>query len=421
MRKELLSMGRDRWARARGRARALLLLCGWLGVAGGLSCTSPSTGHRTAGAALDDQTPAWSAIDSGRYQLLLQHLATLRNTGLELPRASPDGRWIATLSSPNALALDADAALTGRTLDDVTLVLHSVTNPKSPPRTIAAAAAWAVWSPDSRRVVAVSYDRSHRCGLIIHDLSTGQTRRLEIGLTHIITPAFSPTGTQLALCGFAETPEQSRLYVYDLVNQRLTPLPAPKDCLWQILPMWVNEHALLYYGRVGAETGLFGAAADASRPSAWLARVPLPPDAAEALRTQSGIAQPLASGGQWLALFDGSARRIILHHLDDSRAWPLSPMSQSGAWVQPAGESQPRFIFATDTQCLLASPGGDTHLLGSTPFLPLWCNAAGTRLLVAAPGKQDWTLELVQMRIQPAAARPQDEAISETPSHRRRS
>jgi len=342
--------------------------------------------------------PAWEAIDAGRFRVQLTRLASLGNTGLQLPLASPDGRWVAALSCPNTLALDPDALLTGRTINDVTLMLYSTAEPQTPPRIVAVGAAWPVWSPDSKRLVAVTYDDSGRCGLLVHDTSTKQTRRLKIGLPHIVTPAISPQGQQLALASFAETTEQARIYIYDLESGRLTPLLPPQDGIWQITPMWVSEQALLYFGRVGGDAGLLGATTDATKPHTWLAKAPLPLNAADVLRTQAGIVHPLSPDGRRLAMYDPSANRIVLHNLEDSHSWPLNPGSQTGCWAQPAE----RFVYSADKQLLVSNPRGESHVLATSAFLPLWCESQGRRFVLLTPGQKEWSFDLLRMQIMPS-------------------
>lgn len=363
-------------------------------------CTGSPRHTATERLSADSGKPVWGAIDAGRYRVQFTHLAPLSNTGLQLPRVSPDGRWLAALACSNALALDPDALLTGRTISDVSLMLYSIAEPQRSPRVVAVGAAWPVWSPDSKRLIAISHDDPDRCGLVIHDIATAQTRRMKIGLAHLATPAISPQGRQLALASFAETPEQARIYVYDLESGHLTPLPPPKDGIWQITPMWVSEQALLYFGRVGADAGLLGATTNGAAAHTWLAKVRLPANAAEVMRSQAGIAQPLSPDGHWLAMYDASANRIVLHSLDDSRTWPLDSSSQTGCWSQ-ATDGQ-RFVYASDKQLLVSNPQGQSHVLASNPFLPVWCESQGGRFVLLAPGQKDWTFDLLRMQVTPS-------------------
>lgn len=373
---------------------AALLAVPWAlsGCAGTRRAGSPDRSADTTGKS------AWEAIDAGKFRVQLTHLASLGNTGLQLPLASPDGRWVAACSCPNTLALDPDALLTGRTISDLTLVLYSTTETQIRPRIVAVGAAWPVWAPDSKRLVAVTYDDSGRCGLLIHDIATSQTRRLKIGLPHIVTPAISPQGQQLALASFADTSEEARIYIYDLESGRLMPLPPPQGAIWQVTPMWVNEQALMYFSRVGGDTGILGANTDATKPHTWLAKAPLPLNAADVLRTQAGIAHPLSPDGHRLAMYDPSANRVVLHNLDDPRSWPLNSGSQTGCWTQPAE----RFVYAADRQLLVSNPQGESHVLATSAFLPLWCESEGKRLVLLTPGQKDWTFDLLRMQIMPS-------------------
>ncbi len=346
-----------------------------------------------------DDPPAWEWIDAGRYRFQFSRIASLQNTGLQLPVVSPDGKWVAAWQCADATTLDPDAPLTGATLAKLTLVIYDTTDPQASPRTVSTGAAWPVWSADSKQLMAVAYDKSNHCALIIHQLATGQTRRIEIGVAHIITPSLSPGGTLLAFAGFDLTAQQSRLYVYNLQTQQLTPLAPPKDVVWQIMPAWVSDHALLYFARVGTDTGILGTVPQANSPNSWLAKVPLPNEASETVRTHAGIIHPLSPDKQWLATFDSSQNRVALLHLEDAKPTPLDFSSQAGCWA-PTTQAA-RFLYATDKQLLLHKSGAEetSHLLGAKPFLPLWCDPRGTSLLLLATGQQEWSFELLRMKI----------------------
>ncbi len=381
--------------------RLLLMITAALSAVLAAGCTGPGRPPPPPAPALTDrQQPAWQWIDAGRYRMQLAHLASLRNTGLQLPVPSPDGKWVAAWDCSDALALDPDAALTGSTLSNTTLVLRRTSEPQVPHHTVASGVAWPIWTPDSQQLIAVAYDRAGHCALLIHELSTAKSRRIDIGLRHILTLALSPQGRRLALAGFDDGPEKSKLYVYDLQKQVLTPLVPPRDAAWQVAPMWISERALLYYGRVGSDVGLLGAAYDGAEPHSWLAKLPLPQLAAEVLRVQAGITQPLSPDGRWLAMYDISSGNIVLHRLEDGRTWPLASNSHAGCW---AGASQgPRFIYATDKQLLLSEPEAQSRVLATSPLLPLWCHSQGRELLLLARGHQEWTFELLRMEISAA-------------------
>jgi dipeptidyl aminopeptidase/acylaminoacyl peptidase len=361
-----------------------------------LSLTSCAQEKRQAPAKsrVESQTVSWNSIDSGRYRLSFASLGPLQNAGLQLPRASPDGRWIATIESGKAASLDPDAAITGETIAETNLIVRDLRAPNAASHAVAAAAAWPVWSGDSRQFIAVSYDKSGRCGLIIHEIASGQTRRLNPGAPgHIITPAISPDGKRLAFAAFDQTPQHARLYVFDLQKQQLGALAAPKDCVWQLSPMWVNGRALMCYARVGEQTGLLGIALGDPPQNSWLTSMALPADAVGVLRTQSGILAPLSDDGRWLASFDSAENRIVLRDLEKRITQPLEYSSQSGLW---AGS---HFIYTTDKKLFAYNTAGGVHLLASKPFLPRWCDEDGSSLLLAARGAQEWTFELVRMQI----------------------
>jgi hypothetical protein len=56
-------------------------------------------------------------------------------------------------------------------------------------------------------------------------------------------------------------------------------------------------------------------------------------------------------------------------------------------------------MYATDKQMLVAKTDGTFHLLEPRPFLPLWSHPKGTSFLMLAPGRQEWTFDLLRMQI----------------------
>ena len=129
-----------------------------------------------------------------------------------------------------------------------------------------------------------------------------------------------------------------------------------------------------------------------------LAKLTLPNEAGELVRTHGGIVQPISPDRQWLATFDATQNRIALLHLEDARPTPLDFSSQAGCWA-PTTQT-PRFLYATDKQLMLhKGDDGSSHLLGAKPFLPLWCDPQGRSLLLLAPGQKEWSFELLRMKI----------------------
>jgi hypothetical protein len=384
-------MTRQQWRHRRPSWPVALALCAAL-----TGCRS-SAPRAAAGPPGDCPAPAWQWIDTGHFGIRLTSLAVWNNTGLQLPLVSPDGQWAAHLNCPNTLALNADAAFSGRTIGDVTLVLDSTRDAHTPPRIVATGAAWPVWSADSRFLFAVVYDQKPRCGLVVHDVRANTSQRLELGLAHMLNLAVSPGGRYLALVGFADSADESRLYVYDTEQHHLIPLSPPRGVLWQTTPMWVSEQALLYYGRMGDDTGLLGATVGAATPHAWLAKIALPPRAMDTVYSQSGVTRALSADGHWLAVYDAASDQLVLYDLRDSRPWPLGPGTGTGCWVY--GAQPPRFLFATDKHLSVVSPGAAAHTLCDGAWLPLWADPRGRYALILAPGQQDWTLRLTRIQI----------------------
>ena len=136
------------------------------------------------------------------------------------PELSPDGRWLAFLSSRNLFSIDlflADA----RTGEVVRRLSSADADPHVDAlRFLESAGAW---SPDSRQFAFVVIARGDNRIQIV-DVESGRTRRrIELdGVSEVTSLSWSPDGRTLALAGMSQGVND--LYLYDLESGRIREL-----------------------------------------------------------------------------------------------------------------------------------------------------------------------------------------------------
>ena len=148
------------------------------------------------------------------------------------PAISPDGRWIAFLSSRGLLSIDlyvADA-MTGQ-------IVRKLTSTATDPHTSSIEFIYSAGTWDSQsRQLAIATVASGRPALGIYDAMQGRKER-EIsvrGVDQILNPTWAPDGHAIAFSGLSQG--LSDLYLYDLrasTLQRLT-----NDAFAEVQPSW---------------------------------------------------------------------------------------------------------------------------------------------------------------------------------------
>src|SRR5262249_15135217 len=165
----------------------------------------------------------------GRVVVEGKGLAADLNVG---PAISPNGRYVAFLSTRSIFAVDlfiADVS-TGK-------ILHKLTSTASDPHfsSIQFIYSAGAWDAESREI-AIATVVSGRPALAIFDAASGNKRR-EIPLTdldEIFNPTWAPDGH--AICFTGMTQGLTDLYVYDLAAGKLRRLTS--DAYADLMPAW---------------------------------------------------------------------------------------------------------------------------------------------------------------------------------------
>ena len=127
------------------------------------------------------------------------------------PAISPNGRFLAYVSSKNVLSLDiliADAT-TGKTLKKI-----ETTNIGSHVDSYSFIETSVTWSPDNNKIGIIIQSKSKN-KLLIVDVVTGEKQTLEPkDVSAFTNPAWSPDGTQIAFSGLKDG--TSDLYILNI-------------------------------------------------------------------------------------------------------------------------------------------------------------------------------------------------------------
>jgi Tol biopolymer transport system component len=154
-------------------------------------------------------------------------------TGMNVgPAISPDGKWIAFLSSRGLLSVDLYVA-NAATGDVVRKLTSTATDPHV--SSIEFIYSAGTWDSQSRRL-AIATVAAGRPALAIYDALNGRKER-EISVPdvdQILNPAWAPDGHAIAFSGLSQG--LSDLYIYDLMGSRLQRLT--NDAYAELHPSW---------------------------------------------------------------------------------------------------------------------------------------------------------------------------------------
>lgn len=337
----------------------------------------------------------------------------LPRAGLMLPRVSPDGERVAFLDIDEIAPPSADAWVTGRGLAGVSLWVRAVADEGLARNIALDDAAWPTWSSDGGALWFISHDPATGCALMRHDVATDQTRRLSVGLEHILTPAVSPDGRWVAVIAYGQIADEALLFLIDPATGRVTPGPPPTLGGAQLAPQWLDRSTLLFVELDEQGGGLMrwtvGEAA-----AAPVAPLNLPVSIFDAVHLHAGIpgaipgAGPVSDDGRWFAYYSLPEDRIELVDLTTGALRPLRQGDRAGAWW--GGDW---FVVGSDDQlALVALPGEaagaeaqEGQVTDEPPrmnllpgrWVPLWADPEAKSMLLIGEGEKPERFGVLQL------------------------
>src|SRR4029079_17092703 len=176
---------------------------------------------------------------------------TEQSTGMNVgPAISPDGKWIAFLSSRGLLSVDlyiADAA----TGDVVRKLTSTATDPHV--SSIEFIYSAGTWDSHSRQLAIATVASGHPALAIYNALNGHKEREIYIeGIDQILNPAWAPDGHAIAFSGLSQG--LTDLYVYDLMGSRLQRLT--NDAYAEVHPAWSPDSRTIAFAADRVTTNL---------------------------------------------------------------------------------------------------------------------------------------------------------------------
>jgi len=338
--------------------------------------------------------PAGTAAGGASHlRVEVQPLATVSNSGLELPVVSPDGRYVACLDVRvgSHSAVTPASLMRGEGLAAVSLKLLDTTTGRS--RTVATGGAcWPSWTA-AGKLLYVSYDGSGSAMLVLYDPATGDAERKSTGLAKVIMAAPSPDGRMVAMVALPQ-PGKAIIRLLTWRTATLLPGPAADGADWQLRPIWLSGQELAYVQRRGDKSSLMRWQFAAGRPCR-VATISTPADLVDAGQSFAGIVSPRSPDGRFLAYYDAGADAICLVDLTTGRSRKLEEHSRAGCWAGPRA-----FAECTGRGVMLMRPdGGARNTLMDGTWLACWGAADGGQILCLSRGSGPWTFNLVRMRL----------------------
>ena len=395
------------------RGSLVALVAGLMLAIGG--CAAPQTDWQQANAKPigDAQEPGWQAISpsnaqrwTGGITAVARERPGLPNAGLQLPRVSPNGEWIAFLDAdPESDYVSPDQWVTGRGLEGVSLWLRAVDREDAAAPVAVSQAAWPAWSDDSNTLLFVSHDPSTGCALGLHDVTSGRTKRLSVGIQNMLTPSMSPDGRRVAVAGYGEVADQALIFVIDLETGQASPGPLPTLGGAQLMPQWLDDDTLLFVELDEHGGGLLRWRMGQSQADP-IAPLQLPASIFDAIHLHAGIARPVSPDGRYFTYYAPGQDRMVWVATDGGDEASLEVGDRAGTWW-----SDEWFLAANDDRlALVASPQSRPSVDGSSGadlrphirllsgrWAPVWADAEKQSMLLVGEGDTPDRFRLVQL------------------------
>lgn len=381
-------------------------------VAGMYGCTTTPDWERADAQAIDAADPAGVEAlapqrEARRWSGGVTAVAAARpglpRAGAVLPRVSPDGRWVAFLDLGESQGeASPDRWVNGRGLAGVSLWLRGVEADGLARNIALDHVAWPTWSPDGSALWFVSYDPETGCALAWHDVASQRTRRLAVGLSHMLTPAVSPDGQRVAVSAYGELPDEAVLFIIDRDGGQASPGPPPTLGGAQLMPTWLDADTLLFVELDEHGGGLMRWTLGEAQAEP-VAPLDLPASIFDAVHLHAGIPQPVSPNRRWFAYYSSTRDRVALIDLHGGGAVALEVGDRAGAWW---GDEW--FVAGNDDRLSLVAPpvgGVDEQERGDPArmnlltgrWVPLWTDPASGSMLLVGEGDEPGRFGFLQL------------------------
>ncbi|MBB6429903.1 PD40 domain-containing protein [Algisphaera agarilytica] len=399
------------------RSLAIACLGAGLGAWGG--CASPPEWERANAQRLEAaESEGLNAIAperkarrwTGGVTAVASDRPGIPNMGLQLPRVSPDGRWIAFLDadseSPRVLP---DALVSGRGLGGVSLWVRGVEEEGLAQNVAVAHAAWPAWSSDASTLVFISHDPRTGCALGLHEVATGQTDRLAVGLRKMLTPAVSPDNQRVAVSGYGQIADQALLFIIDRDSGETTPGPQPTLGGAQLMPHWLDRETLIFVELDDNGGGLMRWTVGSPQAEP-IAPLQLPESVFDAIHLHAGVPSPVSADGRYFTYYAVGSDQMIWIDMDTGDALALNPGDRAGTWWNEqwflvANDQQleltaaPQPLGATGEPSAEQEPEQERPRMNLLPgrWVPLWADATQQSMLLVGQSDRPDRFRLLQL------------------------
>ncbi|MEM6853554.1 MAG: hypothetical protein AAF593_04010 [Planctomycetota bacterium] len=400
------------------RTSSCVLLFMVIAVSIGGCSASPDWERANAERIDSSDTEGWDAIAperkprswTGGVSAVASQRPSLPNARLQLPRVSPDGRWVVFLDiDDEASPASAESVVTGRGLGSVSLWLRGIDDEGIARNLAFGHAAWPTWSADSSMLAFISHDPDTGCALGLHDVGANRTSRLAVGLKKMLTPAIAPDGRRVAVSGYGEIADQAVLFVVDVESGQAMPGPPPTLGGAQLMPVWIDAQTLVFVELDERGGGLmrWSVGQDRAEPVAPLA---LPESIFDAVHLHAGVPFPVSPDGRFFTYYAPGRDRMTWVDLTDGRTLALETGDRAGTWWNAQW-----FLVAENGRLVLVSSpqssetpseqGGDASIAEDRPrmnllpgqWVPLWADADQQSMLLVGQGDRADRFSFLQL------------------------